>query len=237
MTETRIIDGKEQTCVIIPVEDNQLSKSSWGKWIMSLKMYEVPPNPKGLSHKLALQWRDKEALNEAHKKGLTKKTANIGCATSFNRERHKEKSDSNASQEELEGIIILSDVPKNRIFKNRQTAKRFIPNLKLKSLLDDGMLWTGVLSIDEIPKHYILEYPDSGKKYIKVKFKKLKKTDVFMNTHILVLDSQDGSQIEVGRFREWKKQGEVIKNETPSQEIHDTPVNQRTPESIDGLKF
>ena len=63
-TESRIIDGREQTCLILPVEDNQLRQGKWGNWILALRMLEEPPNPKGHSHRIALQWKDKETLDK-----------------------------------------------------------------------------------------------------------------------------------------------------------------------------
>lgn len=50
LSETRIIDGKEQTCLILPVDDNQIIKGKWGNWVMRLHLYEVPPNVDRISH-------------------------------------------------------------------------------------------------------------------------------------------------------------------------------------------
>lgn len=200
-------------------------------------MFEEPPNPKGHSHRIALQWRDKESLERAQQLGIAGRTIRMGCARAYNPDKNKELPNINDGEDkELNGEIILSDIPKKLIIQNFQNKMRYVHSLKMKSLQDDGKIWMGSICLDLIPKHHILEYSDSGKKYIKVRFKKLKKVDLYMNTHILVIDT-NGSEIEVGRFREFRKNGEVVKNEISPEEIHDTPVNQRQPESIDGLRF
>lgn len=236
--ETRIIDGREQACLVLPVDDNQLRKGKWGNWMLSLRMMEEPPNPKGYSHLLALQWKDKDGLEYAQKSGIAKRTRKMGTAVAYDSQRVTDVRNQNFVEDvEFIGEIILSDIPKKQFWKQRQNKKWYIPYLQFKSRYDDSKIWTGSICTSDIPENHILEYPDSGKKYVKVRFKKMDKLDLYMNTHTLIIDTKDGSQIEIGRFREWKKQGEVVKNEIPPQEIHDTPVNQRTPESIDGLRF
>lgn len=238
LTETRMIDGKEQTCLILPVDDNQLRKGKSGNYFLSLRMMEEPPNPKGHSHTIALRWNDKKGLEEAHRKGIDRYTRNLGVARAYEKTRVTEVHDQNCVEDiEFAGEIVLSDIPKKQFWRHRQSNRWFIPYLRFKSIHDDEKIWTGSICISDIPENHIHEYPDSGKKYVRVRFKKMDKLDIYMNTHTLIIDAKDGSQIEIGRFREWKKQGEVIKNEIPPQEIHDTPVNQRTPESIDGLLF
>lgn len=233
-----MIDGKEQTCLILPVDDNQIIKGKWGNWVMRLHLYEVPPNIEGISHRAGLVWNDKKTADKWEKDGTLDRVLHLGRVRPYIKETIPKIDKENYSEDiDLHGEIILSDIPKKQFWRNHQSKKWYIPNLRLKSMYDDAKIWTGSICISEIPEHHILEYPDSGKKYVKVRFKKIKKLDVYMNTHTLIIDTKDGSQIEIGRFREWKKQGEVIKNEIPPQEIHDTPVNQRTPESIDGLRF
>lgn len=238
LTETRIIDGKEQTCLILPVDDNQFRKGKKGNYFLSLRMMEEPANPQGHSHTIALRWNNKEGLEEAHRRGIDKYTRKMGVARAYETSRVTEVHDQNNVEDiEFVGEIILSDIPRRQFWRNRRNNKWYIPYLQMKSRYDDSKVWTGSICISDIPENHILEYPDSGKKYVKVRFRKMDKLDIYMNTHTLIIDTKDGSQIEIGRFREWKKQGEVIRNEIPPQEIHDTPVNQRTPESIDGLRF
>lgn len=233
-----MIDGKEQTCLILPVDDNQLRKGKSGNCFLSLRMMEEPPNPKGHTHTIALRWNDKKGLEEAHRRGIDRYTRYLGVARSYEKTRITAVQDQNRVEDvEFVGEIVLSDIPKKQLWRQRLNKKWYLPYLKFKSLYDDSKIWTGTICVDDIPEQHILQYPDSGKKYIKVRFKKLDKLDIFMNTHTLIIDAKDGSQIEIGRFREWKKNGEVIKNGMPPQGIHDTPVNQRTPESIDGLRF
>lgn len=222
----------------MPVDDNQFRKGKRGEYYLSLMMQEAPPNPKGHSHTLAMRWKDNDSLDKAYKTGIYRYTRRMGVVRPYEKEKVKEVRDQNYVEDiEFVGEIVLSDIPKKQFWRHRLSKKWFIPYLKFKSKYDDAKIWTGSICISEIPENHILEYPDSGKKYVKVRFKKMDKLDIYMNTHTLIIDAKDGSEIEIGRFREWKKQGEVVKNEMPPQEIHDTPVNQRTPESIDGLRF
>lgn len=238
LTESRIIDGKEQTCLILPVDDNQIIRGKWGNWVMRLHLYEIPPNPDRISHKAGLVWNDRQTAKKWDRDGTMERVLNLGRVRPHIKEQiPKVDKGNNAEDIPLCGEIILSDIPKGLIYKNFQNKMRYVHNMRVKSLRDDGKVWLGSICVDLIPRHLILEYPDSGKKYIRVRFKKLIKLDNYMNTHILVIDTKDGSEIEIGRFREFRKDGEVVKSEFPPEEIHDTPVNQRQPESIDGLKF
>lgn len=237
LTENRIIDGKEQTCVILPVEDNQFRRGRMGNWCLPLRLHEIPPNAEGKSHTISLVWRTVELFGKAKEDRNLLKCFRLGSVLPFIQEDVKPVNRPKGQDLFLKGTIVLNDIPKKLIFRNKLNDMRFIAKLRMKSLANDEFIWTGYLCVDLIPKHLILERADSGKKYINVVFKPIEIVDANMNTHILVVETPNGSEIEIGRFREFHKNGEVVRNEMSPEDIHDTPVNMRTPDSIDGLRF
>lgn len=238
--EVRFVDGIEQPCLVIPTTTNQMSKVSSGRWEMRFIFKEQEANPKGVSHTMQLIYYSPEHTKEAKRKGIWNPTMRMGHifprikGLAVDRTNH-------ATNIDLNGIVVLSDIPKSRIKVNRDSKKRFVEGLVLRSKHNDNTIYTGTICVDDIPKDRIKTDPDTGKKYIMTRFKKMEKFDIYDNTHILMLVSDNGSELEIGRFREWVKNRDNPEQSIhPSNpyEIHNTCVNQRqTPESIDGLKF
>lgn len=239
--EVRFVDGMEQPCLVIPTKTNQMSKGRSGRWKMSFIFKEQDMNPKGISHIMQLIYFSPEYTEKAKQKGIWNPTMRMGRL--YPRIRGLTVDRTNlATDIRLEGVIVLSDIPKHKIRVNRESKKRFIEGLMIKSKYDDSVVYTGVVSIDDIPKDRIKTDNNTGKKYITTRLKKMATMDIFDNTHVLMLVSENGSELEIGRFKEWKKEGHTSDSEKNIQEsqneTHNTGVNQRqNPESIDGLRF
>lgn len=240
-TETRFIDGQEQVCLILPTESNQIKRGKQGNWMMMLRLAERPPNVKQITHDIQLPYLTEKALEKSRREGYHDRTAHMGRVYVHDRTPERKIDRTNRSSDICcDGIVILSDIPKNLIFRNAENAKRFLGNLTFKSNVDNGLIYTGSVCVDDIPPHHIKTDPNTGKKYVNTRFKKIEKLDTYMNTHKLVIITDEGSELEIGRFKEWQKTGGRTITPMPvrPEDIHDTGVNQRqAPESIDGLKF
>lgn len=243
--EVRFVDGIEQPCLVIPTKTNQMNKGRTGNWALHFIFKEQPPNPKGYTHIMQLIYENPGKTAEAKRKGTWEPTMRMGRLFAREKGKKYESVDRTnyATEIRLEGTLILSDIPKNKLVLNKNTGKRLLGNLTIKANESDTTIFTGAICVDDIPKDRINTDLNTGKKYIHIRFLKMNKFDVHGNTHILVLVSNNSSEIEIGRFKEWVKEGKTPVSPPPSQqpnesEIHDTGVNQRqTPESIDGLKF
>jgi hypothetical protein len=58
----------------------------------------------------------------------------------------------------------------------------------------------------------------TGYRNVPCVFKKLEMSDPFFNTHILCVTQPDGSEIEIGRFREFKEATETAKRIATAQQ-------------------
>lgn len=240
--EKRVIDSKEETCLVLPVKENQIKKGRQGNWMFMCRLAELPPNEKMQTHDIQLSYLTEEDLQKSYDFGYHRRTAHMGRVYEHDRTPEKKIDRTNhATDIRCDGVIVLSDIPKSKIFANAENAKRYISGLTFKALQEDGIIYTGSICLDDIPRDDVQTQPDTGKKFVTVRFKKLERLDTYMNTHQLVIARNDGSEIEIGRFKEWKKEGYEPEQQQPTQnpeEIHNTGVNQRiAPDYIGGIKF
>lgn len=235
MTEKRIVDGIEQDCLVIPTRVNQIKKGRTGNWMSSFRIVECPPNEKLITHEIQLGYLDWDEVNKAREHGYYNRTQHMGRVRIHDRTPSRKIDRINHAQDIVcNGTIILSDIPKSRIFRNAENDMRYVEDLKFRSLTDDTFLYIGSICVDDIPLDDIQTEPYTGKKFVNAVFRRLERLDTYMNTHQLIIDRDDGSEIEIGRFKEFRKEGEPAV--TP-QEEHTTTVNPRPPESINGIKF
>lgn len=239
LEETRYIEGREQKCLILPVESNQIKKGKQGNWLMILRLAECQLNARMQTHDVQLMYLSEDYIKKYQANGIRDRTMRMGRVYAHDRTPSKKiDRTNNASDLLCDGVIILSDIPKDMIFRNDQNDKRYVSNLTLKNIGNDSTIHTGSICIDDIPRQMILTNPETGKKYVNVRFKKLDKLDTYMNTHILVATNKEGSEIEIGRFKEWSKVGDTPSNPSNTEESqHNTTVVPRIPQSIDGYRF
>lgn len=240
--ETRFVDGREQVCLVIPTETNQLKRGKQGNWLMTLRISESQPNAAMRTHVLQLGYLNYEEVGKAKNAGAYERSQRIGNVYEHDHTPSKKVNrTNNATNIKCYGKIVLSDIPKDLIFSNAENAKRYVSNLHFKFYSDRHRIYTGCVCIDDIPRDEIRTDADTGKKYINAAFKRMPKLDTYMNTHHLVIMTKDGSEVEIGRFKEWvaedKTESAPPPASAPTQE-HTTTVNPRdTSFSIDGIKF
>lgn len=241
LQEVRFIDGKEQTCLVIPADTNQLKKGKTGNWMMIFRMAECPPNARQQTHDIQLTYLTEEALQKSYNAGYHRRTAHLGRAYEHDRTPEKKIDRTNYGTDlNCTGHIILSDIPKNLRYFNASVSKTFVGGLRFKSLTDPNIIFTGIICLNDIPSEYIKIDPPTGKKYIDAIFKKLPKCDTYMNTHQLVIATASGTEIEIGKFKEWTTESKIEVQQTDKSEYeqHQTTVTPRdTSFSIDGIKY
>lgn len=242
LTETRFIDGKEQVCLVLPTQANQMKKGRQGNWLSVFRLSEREPNAKMITHDVQLGYLNWDETDKARQQGYYKRSQFLGRVRVHDRTPSKKVDRTNHGTDlTCDGVIMLSDIPRKLIKPNAENGKRYVSNLVFKTIGDASSIYTGAVCVDDIPKEHIQTNPETGKKYVNVRFVKTKYLDTYMNTHQLIIATDDGSELEIGKFKEWRRiDGKEVKPQAVDidAEVHDTPVNQRqVPESIDGLRF
>ena len=211
LEEKRLIEGKEETCLILPVKANQIKKGKQGNWMMMCRLAECEPNERMQTHDVQLSYLTEEEVQKSYDFGYHKRTARMGRVYEHDRTPEKKIDRTNhATDIRIDGVIELSDIPKSAIFVNAENAKSYLSNLTLRSLCDDGIIYTGSICITDIPKDDIQTNPNTGKKFINVRLLMMKQFDTYFNTHVLVIARPDGrNDIEIGRFKEWHREGHI----------------------------
>lgn len=231
-TEMRIIDGVEQPCLIIPTKINQIKKGKQGNWLSTFRLTECQVNEKMITHHVQLGYLNYEEVDKAKQHGYYEQSQYLGRVRFHDRTPSKKIDRRNFYTDvRMCGEIVLTDIPYKDIIRNAENDKRYITKLTLRSESSTNTLYTGTICIDDIPPHEIRVNAKTGKRYVNVIFCKLKYLDTYMNTHRLIISRDDGSEIEIGRFKEWKK--EVDK----SIETHESINNFHTPDVIGGIKY
>lgn len=240
LEEYRFIDGKEQPCLIIPTATNQIKKGNRGDWLMIFRLAECPPNVKQRTHEIQLTFISPDDLQKSMASGRHKRTMRMGYVYEHDRTPSKKLDRTNRSEDmECVGNIILSDIPKNLLHKSENTGKRYLSGLRFYRDGDNNVIYTGFICVDDIPRDYIRTDGETGKRYVSARFRKLERLDTYMNTHHLVIDGAEGSEIEIGRFKEWVRDGADAAHERPAprEPEHNTTITPRPPMSVDGIKF
>lgn len=239
LEEKRVVDGREETCLILPTKSNQIKRGKQGNWMMMCRLAECEPNARGQTHDIQLSYLTPEDLQKSYDFGYHRRTAHMGRVYEHDRTPEKKLDrTNNASDIDLRGDICLSDIPHELIFTNSQNAKKYITNLTFKGLYDQNYIYTGSICLSDIPKEDRWQDPNTGKRYVSTRLIRLPILDTYMNTHVLVIARPDSDDVvEIGRFKEWRKEGYVPPS-APMQ-YPEVPNNNQgdLPSQINGIKF
>lgn len=240
-TERRLIGGKEELCLIIPTKTNQIKQGKQGNWMMICRLHESEFNSRSQTHDVQLTFLYPEDLSQKDEDwNFRYRTEHLGRVYVHGRDYNNGRIDytNRADSLSCEGRIILSDIPKNLIFRNAENARRYLDRLVFRALHSNDTIYTGFICIDDIPCEDIKIDMQTGKRYIDVKFVKLQKLDTYMNTHQLIIARDDGTEIEIGRFREWEKQEQdAVKRESETISESEGTKRMPPPDEISGIRF
>lgn len=237
--ELRFVQGKEQVCLVIPTQTNQMYKGRNGEWNMQLNLFDGLSNDKGRSHILQLQFRNMDEMRKAKAEGWQPIVNNLGNvypevkAPKVDRTNH-------CANIELHGYLSLSDIPQRLVTEHRATKKKYLKNVQVADPTDPNIIYTGAICLTDVLQQFRLKSPETGKLYVKVIFKTSDKLDYGMNTHVIYATDGKGTKIEIGRLKEWRKDQPVLVEKKDNPQTMPNPVaqnNPRPPRSIDGMKF
>lgn len=232
-----LIDGKEEVCLVLPTKVNQIKKGKQGNWLMISRLMALPPNEKAQTHEVQLTYLTEEELQKSYDYGYHRRTRSMGRVYEHMRGPGKKLDRTNTAGElNLEGRIILSDIPGYFIFRNSENAKRYVKDLRIQSIENDGRLLVGSICLDDIDNADIETDHNTGKKYINARLSKLPILDTYMNTHTLAVVKADGTTYEIGKFKEFRDPNFISPTiNTPEEDNRDK--SRDMPDYIQGIKF
>jgi hypothetical protein len=249
-SERRFVDGKEQPCLIIPVESANLFQTKWGEYFMKTIIRELPqPDASGETHRVALLYRNRAEIQKAERIGYRKTTERIGKCIPWNYDSSRKYNYSNDKATDIfvRGAICLDDINQSKdITVSPHTGQRYV-KCQFKSINNQGtpIYCIGAICFSDIIESDIITNPRTGKRNVMVVFRKLKEMDRQFNTHELLIQRPDGGMITIGLFREYKDATETQKRiaavETqlnPQPQGSTQPQQQPSaPLKIDGYNF
>lgn len=237
--ELRFVNGKEQICLVIPTDTNEIYRGKHGGWYMHLSFREIPVTSKGQTHKIALQFKDKESVERAQRQGWRRRVEELGRIYPHI-DKPKVDRTNTCPDIELQGYLSLNDIPQNIISYSRKWKKKYIWNIRIEDFSDPSLVYVGSLCLTEILPRFRYQNPESGKYYTKILVTKLERLDINMNTHGIYAVDQTGAKVEIGRLVAMRNGQPVCPlkyREDENKSNNANGQNPRPPKSIDGIKF
>lgn len=246
-SEVRMVNGKEEVCLIIPTKTNQLKKGKRGNWLSTFRIVAVPPNEEMTTHEIQLGYLNYDEVDKAKKMGVYNTSQRLGRVREHSRDNFKkiDRDNSKATDIVVDGAICIDNIPDELLVHNPQTNKYYLRcTFRRKGNNGTAIFATGTICIDDIPDECIVANPHTGKRNVRCRYKRSEFMDTYYNTHELVCIMSDGSEIEIGRFREWtqatKTQKRIAKfqaNENPQDAPLPEDNKQEDNIIIDGLNL
>lgn len=244
--EFRIIDGKEELCLVLPIKRNFIKRGRQGHWVSMFYLDEVPPNEFGQSHRLRLAFPLLVDYREAKAKKLMDKTQGIGAAYVRGQlppeDMRNGYDNSDATFFDADGCICLEHIPESAKFVNRPMHELCVRCMLRQSKWGESPIYlTGVIVLDEIPPSAIQLDELTGKHYVLCRIMKTEYTDRARNTHMLFAILPNGDEMEIGAFREWKQtasnQARALQLQDGLRAVVGDAPQRRDDMTIDGLDY
>jgi hypothetical protein len=230
--ETRMVGGTLQPCVVIPVKSASGMLRRDGDYEVRVNLWESDiADTQCTSHKLSLVL-PKKKRDTLHKKGFFSQDelGFMSPMSAVKRTRSLSVLDSLTTEIYLEGEICLDDIPEKNIGVNLRTGIHSVDCIiKAETAGCTPFYAIGSFIYEMIPD-YLIKTGEDGKQRFKCKFKK--RSDMRSGrTHSLVVIQEDGSELCIGEFMEYKKQAEkqdAINAEVRKQKKQERDVEKET---------
>lgn len=141
------------------------------------------------------------------------------------------------------GAIGLDSIKADMITVNPSNGLKFVKCIFRTKTTDGTPIFCGgSVRLSDINESDIVINPRTGRRNVPCVMRKLPKMDMFYNTHELVILKPDGSEIQIGLFKEFKNateiQKRVVSHLPPSEpQEQEKEPSKDIPDSIDGFKF
>lgn len=139
--EQRIINGREQTCLVIPCEAGQMERTRYGGWFCRLRFDICPPNPSQKILSIELGFKNVDELEKARYLGYYDKAKNLGHVFVAGEEETKDRVlDKTNKMTNLycEGRLFLDSIDREDIKTDPRTGRKYVDFTFRKSRLLDA---------------------------------------------------------------------------------------------------
>lgn len=138
--EQRIVNGVEQTCLVIPCEAGQLERTRYGAWFCRLRCEICPPNPSQRVLRIGLGFKNVEELEKAERMGYYDKASRLGhlfVASDDDDEKKIDKTN-NMTQLYCEGRLFVDSIAREDIKTDPRTGRKYVDYVFRRSRLLDA---------------------------------------------------------------------------------------------------
>lgn len=138
--EQRMINGREQTCLVIPCEAGQMERTRYGAWFCRLVYHVVPPNPQQRLAKIALGFKNMEEVEKSKNLGYYETSENLGYLFVADETGDEVKLDKTNKMTNLycEGRLFLDSIDREDIKTDPRTGRKYVDFTFRKSRLLDA---------------------------------------------------------------------------------------------------
>jgi hypothetical protein len=233
--ERRIVDGVEQDCVVIPTISGQLKLTSKGYTGM-LRLCETKSPDLKKSHDIkAIYDKQNKELNVNNKGKVVgyARPSKVSLVENINNEN------SDATDITFQGALCLDNIPESEIVNHN--TKTITARLQRKDSEGTEFVCIGTVNLGTIWNTDIVVNPITGRRNLPCIIKKMKSMDVQKNTHVMTLLKRNGGEVEIGRFRELRKDPNtnkvVLTQETSQTQPQPEPQQSQQKKDIKPLKI
>lgn len=138
--EQRIVNGVEQTCLVIPCEAGQMERTRYGAWFCRLVYHVVPPNPQQRMAKIALGFKNMEEVKKSKNLGYYETSENLGYLFVADETGDEAKIDKTNKMTNLycEGRLFIDSIDREDIKTDSRTGRKYVDFTFRKSRLLDA---------------------------------------------------------------------------------------------------
>lgn len=138
--EQRIVNGIEQTCLVLPCEAGQMERTRYGAWFCRLRCELCSPNPQQRIVEIKLGYKNLEELKKAQRMGLYERTKNLGYLFVAGEDDDSKKLNktNNMTQLYCEGRLFIDSIAKEDIKTDPRTGRKYVDFTFRRSRLLDA---------------------------------------------------------------------------------------------------
>ena len=126
--EQRIINGREQTCLVIPCEAGQMERTRYGAWFCRLIYRLMPPNPQQRLARIALGFKNMEEVEKSKNLGYYETSENLGYLFVADETGNEAKLDKTNKMTNLycEGRLFLDSIDREDVKTDPRTGRKYV---------------------------------------------------------------------------------------------------------------
>lgn len=130
--EVRMVEGKEQVCIVLPTESCLMKRSRRGTWSVPVRLDELPPNPRTATHRFKLDAARFRSWDKLRSLGVAPDDVWLGEIRPFIDAPEKALDYTNNMTDIVcEGVIFIDDIKMSDVLQDPRTGRRFV-NVKFR---------------------------------------------------------------------------------------------------------